>query len=246
MAITGTKEWAPEKNNCIRRCSNNCVYCYAKGNAIRFKQCTKEEWEHEIAKTNARPRKHKGRVMFPTSHDLHYKNIGLWSGHLDALIKLGNDMLIVSKPEWDAMSYIIDKYKDTPYKDKIEFRFTIGTDDEETRKFWEPNAPSMSERIRCLRYAYQCGFKTSVSMEPLLVDDPTAFIKKIEPYVTGEIWIGLMNYITTEWFQPHQMVWFNEQKRINSIENITKVYATTKDNPKIRYKDSIRDLLGLK
>lgn len=246
MSITGTKEWADEKNNCILGCCNNCLYCYAKGIGIRTGHTTEDLWKVERPNKNARPKKHKGLVMFPTSHDLHYKNIGMWGSHLDALINLGNRILIVSKPEWDAMSYIIDHHKDSAYKQNIEFRYTIGTDDEVTRKFWEPGAPAMSERIRCLHYAYQCGFKTSISMEPLLVKDPVPFINKIEPYVTGEIWIGLMNYLKKEWFTDDTIGWYNKQIEINSRDNILKVYNATKSNPKIRYKDSARDLLGLK
>ncbi len=245
MANTGTLEWAPDKNNCILGCSNDCLYCYAAGISDRTGHIKRVDWKNERPNKNARPKKHKGRIMFPTSHDLHYKNIGMWSGHLDALIEMGNELLIVSKPEWDTMSYIIDTYKNTAYADKIEFRFTIGTDNEETRKFWETGAPSMSERIRCLKYAHAYGFKTSVSMEPLLVDDPSDFIKSIEPWVNGEIWIGLMNYITPKMFDEHTMKWYLEQKRINSRENIQNVYNKMKDNPKIRWKDSVRELLRL-
>ena len=82
-------------------------------------------------------------------------------------------------------------------------------------------------------------------MEPLLMEDPVPFISSIDKYVTGEIWIGLMNYIKQNQFQPHEMQWYNNQLKINSKENILKIYNATKDNPKIRYKDSVRDLLGL-
>jgi DNA repair photolyase len=245
MGITGTKEWAEEKNNCIIGCCRNCRYCYAKKTNIRFKKCTKDTWKDELQNKNAKPRKHKGRIMFPTSHDLPFKNLYWWAYHLDGLLKLGNDILIVSKPEFKSIQYIVEKYKDTPYKNKIEFRFTIGTDDEKTREFWEPGAPPMEERIQCLKHAYENGFRTSVSMEPLLVEDPTQFIKRIDPYVTGEIWIGLMNYIHKSDFTQDETDWYNKQIKINSYENIIKVYHATKNNPKIKYKDSVRDLLGL-
>jgi DNA repair photolyase len=246
--ILGTKEWAPDKDNCILGCENDCRYCFSKKNAIRFKRATKETWKIERPNPNAKPKKHNGRVMFPTSHDLHYKNLEFWNGHLCKLLTFGNDLLIVSKPEWEAIRYIIETYKTTPFIDQIEFRFTIGTDDETTRQFWEPNAPSISERLQCLRYAFEEGFRTSVSMEPILMLHPDVkpFVNRIEPYVTGEIWIGLMNYLNVKDFAGSDLLWFGRQRNINSLWNIQAVYDLLKDNPKIRWKDSVRDLLGLK
>jgi DNA repair photolyase len=34
----GTKEWADKTVNCCTGCSHDCLYCYAKGMAVRFKQ----------------------------------------------------------------------------------------------------------------------------------------------------------------------------------------------------------------
>ena len=243
--ILGTKEWAQAKSNCILGCKNDCLYCYAKDTNVRFDKIKREDWHIEHPNKNAKARKYDGKLMFPTSHDLHMDTIGLWGTHLDKLVNLGNDILLVSKAEWDAQKYIIDRYKDTPFASNIEFRYTIGTDDEETRKMWEPGAPSMFERVKCLKYANACGYKTSVSMEPLLMKDPVPFINKIDVYVTGDIWIGIMNYLKESWFQPHNRIWMSVQQEINSKENIEKVYAATKNNPKVKYKDSIRDLLGL-
>jgi DNA repair photolyase len=36
---SGTKEWADHNVNCIRGCSNDCRYCYAKIMAKRFGRC---------------------------------------------------------------------------------------------------------------------------------------------------------------------------------------------------------------
>jgi hypothetical protein len=215
--------------------------------AIRFKRATKETWKNEEENKNAYPRKFNGGVMFPTSHDLHIEMKPVWMHHLQLLVGYKNDVLIVSKPEWESIKAICDFYQGyNDEMDRIEFRFTIGTNDDETRKFWEPGAPDISERLRCLRYVFEQGFKTSVSMEPLLMENPANFIKsRLLQSVSGEIWIGLMNYLHSNDFEPREMWWYHEQKRINSLENIQKVYEETKDIPGIKYKDSIRDLLGL-
>jgi DNA repair photolyase len=63
--------------------------------------------------------------------------------------------------------------------------------------FWEPNAPKYEERKVCLAYARNRGFRTSVSMEPML-DTPNieSMIKDLDPLVSEDIWLGTMNHIT--------------------------------------------------
>jgi DNA repair photolyase len=196
-------------------------------------------------KRSEKPIKFKeGGIMFPTTHDLPFKHSDWWMPFLKGLLEKGNDVLIVSKPELASIKLICDTFED--YKDKIEFRFTIGTHDDENRKYWEPGAPRMYERITALIYAYESGYKTSVSMEPLLDKRPEILIRYIEKFVTETIWIGTMNHMSIADFQNgREMCWFEEMKRINSRENMQRIYDLLKDNPKIRWKDSVRDLLGL-
>lgn len=245
--ILGTKEWAEVNRNCIEGCSNDCRYCYAKKMAIRFKRKTKENW-HEMEpklSSNMMTFKTKGRIMFPTSHDLHIEHVDWWFPFLKELLKNGNNVLIVSKPQLMAITFICDNL--IQFNRQIEFRFTIGTDDDTTRRIWEPNAPSINERVCALQLASEAGYQTSVSMEPLLMLHPDVkpFIKRIEPYATGEIWIGLMNYLNVRDFTGSDLLWFDRQRNINSLWNMKTVYGLLKDNPKIRWKDSVRDLLGL-
>ena len=61
MAIKGTKEWANAKENCIKGCSNDCRYCYAKANAIRFNRETADTWAIEHPNLNKVAKKHKGK-----------------------------------------------------------------------------------------------------------------------------------------------------------------------------------------
>ncbi len=237
--ITGTKEWAVANENCISGCRNNCVYCYAKLMAIRYKRTTEETWKNEQPRLNVKPRLHKGTVMFPTTHDLHVDSAYTWLPFLERLIELGNKILIVSKPEYATIQLICEKFADK--KDQIEFRFTIGTYDDEVRKYWEPNAPSIYERQKSLITAYRVGFKTSISMEPCLMDYPQEFALALKKYVTGDIWIGCMNHVMLDPAIPEHAY----QIKINSREHMWRVYDETKDLGWVKYKDSVRNLLGV-
>lgn len=188
-------------------------------------------------------RKHKGRIMFPTSHDLHIENVKWWMPFLTGLLKTGNEVLIVSKPQFEAVYRMSFELKE--YKDQIEFRFTIGTANDKIRQFWEPHAPSISERINALHFIKNAGFRTSLSMEPLLDYSPAELITLVNAYVTETIWIGIMNHMSSKDFSDTEQAWYNRMEEINSVTNIEKVYQQFKDFPKIRWKDSIQKLLRL-
>jgi DNA repair photolyase len=42
-----TWQWATKTINCCTGCSHDCLYCYAKSMAIRFKQVTAAQWPLE-------------------------------------------------------------------------------------------------------------------------------------------------------------------------------------------------------
>ena len=237
---TGTKEWADANENCITGCSNNCRYCYGKNMAVRYKRETAETWPVEHPRTTAKAKKHKGRTMFPTTHDLHYEHVDWWGPFLKQLLDLGNDVLIVSKPEAKSIEYICTEFEN--FIQQIEFRFTIGASDDGTARYWEPGAPSIWQRRLALSYAFRNGFRTSVSMEPLLIENPQIFIDRhLYHSVTGEIWIGCMNHYNFNPEIPEE----SRQMQIQSKENMQEVYDSLKDNPKIRWKDSVQKLLGV-
>ena len=247
---TGTREWMPHSENCMLGCENDCRYCYAGLRAARFKQRDRKDWhimEPNLRRLNRPVNYLEGGVMFPTSHDLHMKYVNFWSPFLTDLLNVGNRILIVSKPRLDVIRFICDNF--TTKKNQIEFRFTIGTISEIARQFWEPGAPPIGERIQALRYAYERGYKTSVSMEPLLERDPRNLIAFVEPWISedGTIWIGTMNHITNQMFPavPESRKFYERQILINSRENMQRVYDSLQGIPKIRWKDSVQELLGI-
>ena len=137
------------------------------------------------------------------------------------------------------------------YKDKILFRFTIGSSDSNTLKFWEPNAPDFAERLESLKYAFSEGYQTSVSCEPMLADNIGDVIDQVSPFVTDSIWLGKMNQLSTRLSLNGEKDALTIQKATQleqwqSDGNIKQLYSQYKDNPLIRWKDSIKKVVGIK
>jgi len=250
--IFGTEEWAVRNENFIDGCIHDCKYCYAKSMAIRFKRKTFANWkdesirEHNFAK---KIRKAKGTVMFPSSHDIHPEHLPETLIFLEKIVKAGNKVLIVSKPHLECIKAICEKFAD--YKNQILFRFTIGSHDSSILKFWEPGASDFNERVECLKYSFEKGFKTSVSCEPMLDNEIEKLIDKILPYVTDAIWIGKANNLIARLklngFSDDEETMQKAQQLINALSEsrIKAIYEKYKDDEKIKWKESIKEILGL-
>jgi len=245
--VSGTYEWAVDSVNCSVGCINDCHYCYAKRLSILRKDFTTyKDWSKHIGIRRKEPKEHKkfdGTVMFPSTHDIFPENLELCCEVIANLLEARNTVLIVSKPRVSCISRILKEFED--YKDKILFRFTIGCSDDRILKTWEPGAPDFAERFACLVLAHENGFKTSVSMEPML--DSSNVIKdfnKLSPYVTDSIWIGKMNRISDR----VTGIPVAEKKRIREGQTdskIIKIYGALKDEPKVKWKESFKKVLGL-
>ncbi|MEI7879698.1 MAG: radical SAM protein [bacterium] len=248
---TGTQEWAASNVNIQDGCEHDCLYCYAKTMAIRFKRTTALSWgkpqlrQHDLDRSFT---KRKGRIMFPTAHDITDQNINECLMVLKRMLVAGNDLLIVSKPRLSCITRLCESLD--RYQDQIVLRFSIGSTDNKVLKYWEPGAPSFTERLKCLQYAYAKEFETSVSGEPMLDGDPDALIAAVQPYVTDSIWLGKINRL-------RQILPFNcprdpEAVRrgealmaLQSDEAILALYRRHSRNPKIKWKDSIKAVVGL-
>lgn len=242
----GTKEWADSNVNCYFGCSNNCCYCYAKMMAIRFKRKTIDTWkimEPNKKTIDKKYGKRKGRIMFPTSHDITKESLDSCLIVLNKLLIKENKVLITTKPKFECIKTICEQFK--KYKPNIQFRFTITSMNPNFLEFWEPRAPSFEDRLKSLKYAYNQSFKTSVSIEPLLDEDPFPLIKKLLPFITESIWIGKMNYIKANNLTPNEKKYYDLIRKINTKDNLLKLLEKLKmfNNPKIRIKDSITNYL---
>ena len=244
---SGTKEWADTNVNCYFGCSNDCRYCYAKKMAIRFKRKTEKNWKVMIPNEKVIAKNYKkrhGRVMFPSSHDITPKSLDNCIIVLKRLLKAGNEVLITTKPNYSCIKKICDSF--TEYISLIQFRFTITSLNNELLKFWESNAPSYEERFKSLKYAYQAGFKTSVSIEPFLDKDPIPLIKQLSPFITESIWIGKMNYINRNHLKTNETKFYKRIRKNHKIENIIQIISEINKitDHKINLKDSITLLLS--
>lgn len=200
---TGTKEWSGSTVNCVTGCEHDCLYCYARHmSVVRMKRVTADRWPKMFVRMDEvmkRRGKRKGVVMFPSAHDITPSVVHECLVVIRKLVDAGNHVLVVTKPHREVIQQICQE----AWRDDITFRFSIGMKDDYIRKIWEPNAPSVEERIDCLEYADAQGFRTSISAEPLLEPwNALQLYLMCEPFLTkdrgapaGEFWIGKLNRI---------------------------------------------------
>ena len=131
------------------------------------------------------------------------------------------------------------------FKETLQFRFTITSNNNTVLSFWEPNAPSYEERLESLILAYKEGYKTSVSVEPFLDDDPVPLIKDLSPFITESIWIGPMNHMPRKNIQPMNVPEYDRIRLTRHTENLQRIHDELIDVPNIRFKDSMKIKLGL-
>ena len=248
--MSGTYEWACKTFNVCCGCTHNCKYCYAKSLAIRYKRATAESWKNPIPlpyKLAMAGRGKPTRIMFPSTHDISPECLDICIEALERMLKRGHTVLVVSKPHADCIAAICSRFGN--YKDKIIFRFTIGSTNNHVLNSWEPNAPQFEERILCLELAHAEGYQTSVSCEPMLDTAVDKVIAAAIPFVTDSIWLGVMNRIkqqlTLNGASPDNFMMAAKLKQQCSPEMVRDLYERLKDNPKIKWKDSIKDMLGL-
>ncbi len=250
--VFGTYEWAVENANFISGCSHNCKYCYSREMAIRFKRKTSLNWQNEevnYKQLEKNAKKVNGVIMFPSSHDITPENLTNSIKFLKKLLNQDNEILIVTKPHLVVIKTICKEFN--TYKDKILFRFTIGSNNSETLKFWEPNAPVYEERKQCLKYAYNKGFSTSVSCEPMLDENIIELVEELTPFVTNSIWLGKMNFLLRRLNMNgiNDLETIEKAKKlieIQSDENIKKIYDQLSTNDKVKWKESIKKVVKIK
>ncbi len=246
----GTKEWASSNVNIQSGCPNDCRYCYAKAMAIRHKRKTRENWKepeirlHDVKKGYS---KFNGTIMFPSTHDITQENLSECIEVLGKMLGARNRLLIVSKPDPDCILELCCELEE--YQEQILFRFTMGSAHDEVLRFWKPGAPTFEKRIEALKTAYELGFETSVSCEPMLDNRIEDVVDAALSHVTDAVWIGLPNML-------NQRVSVNcgddeTRSRATALmegftnERIMELYAKYKDHPQIKWKESIKKAVGL-
>jgi len=249
--VSGTREWAATSANVMQGCSHDCRYCYARSRASQIES----PWVNESVQPNLLAKefgKRKGTVMFPTQHDITPENLPYTGEILRRLLAAGNNVLVVTKPHREVVMELCALFGE--YKGQILFRFTIGSRNDRTLSLWEPGAPGYQERLSALKYARNSGFATGVSMEPILDTDEDHIVStfyELLPFVTDAIWLGKMNRV----IERLTANGFNEDEELmdaatmlmasQSDERIAKLYARLMDEPKVKWKESIKIVVGI-
>lgn len=254
---SGVGEWARKSVNIQDGCLHDCKYCYAKAMAIRFGRATASGWKHGKVRAKALNQQFYMRdvsplsgndIMFPTSHDIQPDNLEECTMILKRMLEAGNKVLIVTKPWLECIKSLCRDLED--YKGQITFRFTIGSADEKMLSYWETGASSFKERLAALQHAHKKGFKTSVSCEPMLDTKIDRVVEKVRPFVTDSIWLGRANRLIA----TLSLNCSNDQEAIlkgrelmaqQSDAYIASLYERFKDDPLIRFKDSIKKVMGV-
>ncbi len=184
--------------------------------------------------------------MFPTTHDITPEMLEPCLSVLRKLLAAGNRVLLVSKPHLSCIERICQECR--PYREQLLFRFTIGATSDRFLSYWEPGAPPFAERLAALKLARSERFETSVSAEPCLdfahVDQ---LIEAVLPWITDAIWIGKLNKARErtrlETDQDRQAVdWIIHAQR---DEVLRAVYERWEADPRIKWKESIKKVVGL-
>lgn len=256
--VSGTKEWSVASVNCAKGCPHGCWYCYGRADAMRFKRIdSHDDWRRpEIKRKLAQERKkYDGTVMFPTTHDITPDLLQPAYEVLLNLLQADNDVLIVSKPHLHCVQVLcaaLDRWRD-----QILWRFTIGCLDGEKTLLWEPYAPPPVERIACLEHARRMGYETSVSMEPML--DPANIMHDypiIARHATQSVWLGKMNMVrhrvpireVKKGIEVKPGMPLKAVERLEAAQTdaqIKLIYKQLKDEPKVRWKESIKKVVGI-
>ncbi len=249
--IRGTLEWAVAEINCCIGCPHGCRYCYARYDQVERKGIvTSEQWEacRVLAdELSSKRQLYPGQVMFPAAHDIVPENLEACITVLKNLLEAGNRVLVVSKPHLECIERLCGELSDS--REQLLFRFTITARDSRILKLWEPHAPDYRERKDCLEYSSSKGFATSVSVEPMLdTSDVAAMTRELLPFISHSIWLGKMNKIerrvACESIEMQREV--DRIKQEQSDAKILQLYNELKAIPQVRWKESIKEVLGLK
>ncbi len=249
--VSGTLEWCASEVNIVKGCLNQCLYCYASAMSNRFHRTTPAEWGTEVVNQKRLKKgysKRKGRIMYPSTHDISPANLQHSIDTLRKILLKGNEVLIVSKPHFVVIERLCEEFKD--YKQQILFRFSIGSTDSTVLAFWEPSAPNYDERRKCLEYAFKQGFQTSVSAEPYLDNHTEALVADLQHIVTDSIWIGKANMLksrlkTNGHNSTIVLQKADELLEIQSDANVKLLYNKLCSNDKVKWKESIKKIVDI-
>jgi len=125
--------------------------------------------------------------------------------------------------------------------------------DSQLIEVFEPHASSWQERIKCLKYAYEREFQTSVSAEPLLGGESMAeqVYQETIPYITDTLWFGFLNKFDQRILEDEHVLyggwalgmWKEYIAQYITYETAAYCASLAYLNPIVRLKDSMVKML---
>ncbi len=191
-------------------CQHNCVYCYAK--FVKKFTRHEERWGDFVdVKINAPEllsieikKKKKGHVWLSGVCDPYQpleERYKLSRKCLEILIENAWPVTIQTKSPLVLRDLELLKNSST-----VEVCLTITTADENIRKIFEPNAPSIKERISALHTLCKEGLKTHVMIAPLLLG-AERLVNELKEKIDYVI-IDKMNYHYADWiYKKYRIEW---------------------------------------
>ena len=240
----GWNEWASKRASLFTGCKHGCRYCFARADALRFGRIkSAADWDRPVMQKAKHYGRCKGVVAFAGTHDITKENVTVCAKYLEDILAPGNRVLVVSKPGLFATQYLCEYLRQ--WRHQIEFRFTVGADDDALLHYWEPGAPAFHERIMAATYAGALGYSISYSVEPMLDSQNIGrLLVQLRP-AAQSIWVGMMNQVR----RRVKIETDEDRRQVERIEagqtdeRILALYQALKGDPVIRWKDSIQDVL---
>lgn len=189
-------------------CEHGCTYCYARfmkrytghsekwGRFVDVKVNAINLLERELRKKSA------GRVWISGVCDPYQpleKKYELTRGCLEILLRHGWPVTVQTKSPLVLRDIdLLGKFEE------IEAGLTITTADENVRRIFEPNSPSIEARIKALENMHSAGIRTYVMIAPLL-PEAEGLVAKLDGKVDHAI-IDKMNYHYGDWvYRKHKL-----------------------------------------
>lgn len=188
-------EYSPLACDLYKGCKNGCKYCYGASTGSFKNMCETLKPIPNILERLEKDAKEicgdSREILFSFSSDPYFDEDAalLTRKALEICEKYRLNAQVLTKGGMNA-----ERDFDILYRNNWRFGSTIIFADEELRKEWEPNAPSIESRIEAVKCARLNGIFTWVSVEPVI--NPASAIKligELKGYVN--LWkIGKLNH----------------------------------------------------
>ena len=194
------REYSPLACNIYKGCEHGCRYCFGKN---RKSPEQKKQYDsdpnpkdHFIEKLEYKANKLRGNrkeILLSFLGDVYQPaetKLKLTRNAIKILIENDLPFIILTKGGTRAIRDfdLLQGY------DKTSFGTTLIFLDQEYADYWEPGAPSISDRIEAIQEAKSRGIKTWISLEPVI--DPKQALEVIEELnpIVDHWKVGKINY----------------------------------------------------